>query len=91
MKRVLIIPSCQEVHAGLTDFMERVQPWHARLGYRLHFLLCAACRGLAQAFRALPELVKRGSAADPVAPPEARAALGKALEALGKQAGPFPH
>ena len=88
MKRVLIIPSCNEVHDGLTEFLEGVQPWHVRLGYRLHLLLCAACRSLAEAFRALPDLVKRGSAPDPVAPPEAQAALGKALEALGKPGGP---
>lgn len=90
MKRVLIIPSCQEVHDGLTDFLEGVQPWHVRLGTHLHLLLCAACRGMAEAFRALPELVKRASGPDPVAPPEARAALGKALEALGKPGGPSP-
>jgi predicted anti-sigma-YlaC factor YlaD len=90
MKRVLIIPSCQEVHEGLTEFLEGAQPWHARLGYRLHLLLCTACRGLARAFRALPELVRRGSAPVQETPPEARAALDQALKALGGQGGRAP-
>ncbi len=82
MKRVLIIPSCSEVHDGLTDFMEGVQPWHVRLGTRLHLLLCAACRALAEALRALPARVGQATSADPSAPPEARAALAQVLAAL---------
>ncbi len=91
MKRFLIIPSCNEVHDGLTDFLEGVQPWHVRLGTRLHLFLCAACRALAQAFRALPERVKRASEADPVAPPEARAALEQTLAALKRLGDPGTH
>ena len=88
MKRVLIIPSCHEVGEGLTEFLEGAQPWHARLGYRIHFLICNTCRELVRAFRALPVLVGRGSAPEPQAPPEARVALTNALEALGRKGGP---
>jgi hypothetical protein len=87
MKRVLFIPSCEEVHEGLTEFMEGAQPWHARLGYRLHFLLCAACRGLLRAFRDLPGLFRRGLAPADQAPPEAEAALGKVLRDLHQPRG----
>lgn len=91
MKRFLIIPSCHEVGEGLTEFLEGAQPWHARLGYRLHFVICGACRALVQAFRALPALVSRGSAPEPQAPPEAQAALARALEALGRNDGSHKH
>ncbi len=91
MKRVLIIPSCHEVGEGLTEFLEGAQPWHARLGYRIHLLICGACRALVRAFRALPALVRRGSSPEPQAPLEAQAALAKALEALGRNGGPHKH
>ena len=91
MKRVLIIPSCHEVGEGLTEFLEGAQPWHARLGYRIHFLICGACRALVKAFRALPALVSRGSTPEPQAPMEAQAALAKVLETLGRKGGPPPH
>jgi hypothetical protein len=84
MKRVLIIPSCGEVHEGLTEFMEHAQPWHRRLGYRLHFLICSACRKLLAAFQALPGRVRATLAPEPVAPPEAKEALGRTLQRLGK-------
>jgi len=84
MKRVLIIPSCNEVHEGLTDFMEGAQPWHARLGYRIHFLLCSACRKLLAAFRALPGLLRGALARSGKAPPEAAEVLARVLKEAGK-------
>ena len=88
MRRVLIIPSCGEVHDGLTEYLEHAQPWHARLGYRLHFLLCHACRGLLRVFRIFPGQVRRVMGPSPEAPPEAHAALEKILTDLGSRPRP---
>lgn len=82
MRRFWIIPSCGEVHEGLTEFTEGALPARERWGYRIHFLLCSACRNLLKAFRALPARVRRVLAPPDPAPPEAEAALGKVLLAL---------
>ena len=82
MKRFLFIPSCEEVHEGLTDHLEGVQPPLARLGWRIHFWLCVACRALLRGFRALPGLVREGSAPQAEPSAEARAALSGVLAGL---------
>jgi hypothetical protein len=85
MKHLLIIPSCGEVHEGLTEFMESAQPWHRRLGYRLHFLLCSACRKLLASFRSLPSRLRRILGPEVEAPPEAAEALARMLREAGKR------
>ena len=82
MKRVWIIPSCEDVHAGITEFTEGALSPRQRLGFRLHFLLCAACRSLLAAFRDLPKRVRRALAPEPAVPPEAKAVLHGLLQNL---------
>jgi len=84
MKRILIIPSCGEVHEGLTEFMERALPWYQRVGYLLHFLLCSGCRKLLAAFRALPGRLRETFGPETETPPEATEALGRVLKGLRK-------
>lgn len=35
--------NCQQVTQRATDYLERELPWHARLQFRLHLLMCRAC------------------------------------------------
>jgi len=90
MLRVLFIPSCQEVHADLTEFLEGALPWHRRLGMRLHLMICRACRALRRGLEALPRLSKRALEAPAQAPQEARAALAEALNRIRTAGSPQP-
>lgn len=35
--------NCRQVTQRATDYLERGLPWHARLQFRLHLLMCRAC------------------------------------------------
>jgi hypothetical protein len=82
-----LIPSCTEVHAGLTDYLEGSLPFRKRLGIRLHLFLCHACEGLLKALEALPGLSQRLLAAPLQPPPEAERALDAALKRLKTSGG----
>ncbi len=38
--------ACKDIHELATDYQEHALPWGKRLQFRLHLLLCDACRAL---------------------------------------------
>jgi anti-sigma factor ChrR (cupin superfamily) len=83
------LPTCQEVGAAMTDYMEGALPFRKRLGIRIHLMMCDLCSGLHRRLMALPRFAKdllKPPAV--VAPPEAQAALDQVLRAIRKDKGP---
>jgi hypothetical protein len=70
-----LLPTCQEVEAHLTDFTEGTLPWKARLGIRLHLLMCRSCAAFLRGFRVLPVLAKLLLRPASSPPPESLRAL----------------
>lgn len=80
------LPSCTEVHACMTDYMEGALPWRKRMGVRIHLMMCKVCSALYDRLRALSNRAKDLFAPpSPVPPPEANAALLHAMELIRKQ------
>lgn len=81
------LPSCSEVHACMTDYMEGALPWRKRVGIRIHLLMCTVCAGLYDRLKTLSghakELFAPPAPAEPL--PEARAALQQAMDAIRTQ------
>ena len=77
-----LIPSCPEVQANLTEYLEGSLPFHKRLGIRLHLAMCRACEGLRKALLALPRLGRQLLDAPAQPPLEAERALGSVLQRL---------
>jgi anti-sigma factor RsiW len=83
------LPSCTEVHACMTDYMEGALPWRKRLGVRIHLLMCKACAGLYDGLRALSSRARNLFAPpSPEPPPEANAAHQNVLDTLRNQGKP---
>ena len=83
------LPTCQDVQAAMTDYMEGALPFRKRLGIRIHLMMCDLCSGLHQRLLALPRMAKdllKPPAEPP--PPEALGALDRALEAIQKERTP---
>lgn len=80
-----LVPSCQDVTAVLTDFLEGQLSWRRRLGVRLHLGLCPSCRRFLDSLQSMPGLLKRilEQGTSP-APESARLALDSALARLGQ-------
>ncbi len=79
------LPSCQEVGASMTDYMEGALPLHKRLGIRIHLMMCDLCSGLYRRLDALSRHAKEMFALPTATPPpEAKAALDEALAAIKK-------
>jgi anti-sigma factor ChrR (cupin superfamily) len=79
------LPSCQEVGASMTDYMEGALPLHKRLGIRIHLMMCDLCSGLYRRLDALSRHAKEMFVPPTTAPaPEAKAALEGALAAIKK-------
>jgi anti-sigma factor ChrR (cupin superfamily) len=77
-----LIPSCPEVRANFTEYLEGTLPWHKRLGIRFHLLICDACEALLKGLRALPFLSRNLLEAPAEPAPEAARALEGALKHL---------
>lgn len=76
------LPSCHEVGANLTEYLEGQLPLRRRWGIRLHLWTCRLCREVERAIAALPRIGKAVLKAPPEAPPEAQAALRDVLKTL---------
>lgn len=74
-----LIPSCPEVQANLTEYLEGTLPLRKRLGIWLHLMICKACNALRNALLSLPGLGKRALEAPTQAPPEAKDAFAQAM------------
>jgi hypothetical protein len=79
---MMLLPTCQEVEAHLTDFTEGTLPWRARLGIRLHLLMCHSCAAFLRGFQVLPALARRLLRPAGSPPPEALQALKEARKRL---------
>ncbi len=85
------LPSCKEVEACMTDYMEGALPFHKRLGIRLHLMMCDLCSGLYRRLDVLSKLAKDLFAPPTTPPPpEAKVALDRALDAIRKAPGKAP-
>lgn len=82
------LPTCAEVAAAMTDYMEGAIPYRKRLGIRIHMMMCEACSGLHQRLLKLSSLAKDLVTPPAAAPPEAQAAMDQVLLALRKDKGP---
>lgn len=80
------LPSCTEVHACMTDYMEGALPWRKRMGVRIHLMMCKVCSALYDRLRTLSSRARELFAPpSPEPPPEANAALQHALDALRRR------
>ena len=83
-----LIPSCQEVQASLTEYMEGTLPLLTRIRIRLHLSLCRACEDLWKAIKALPAFGRKLLAAPGQPAPEAERAFEGALKRIKTPGGP---
>lgn len=78
--------NCERVAALLSDYQDGSLPWIVALRVRVHLASCQACRSVSGTLRAVPGLVARVLAAEPVGvPPEAKAALARVLTRLKEE------
>ena len=38
------MPSCKDITHHSSDYLDRHMPWHKRIGYKLHLLMCVNCK-----------------------------------------------
>lgn len=83
------LPSCQDVERCMTDYMEGVLPFRKRAGIRIHLMMCDLCSGLHSRLEALSRHARDLFAPPPTpqVPPEALAALDRAMAAIKKGQG----
>lgn len=77
-----LLPTCKDVEARMTEFTEGALPFQARVGIRLHLLMCRSCTAFLRGFRALPIIGKRLLKPAGATPPEALHALERARSRL---------
>lgn len=52
------MPACKEVAQFVASDELTRQPWHKRLGVRMHLLMCRHCRAYAEQMRAIGRSVR---------------------------------
>ncbi|MBI4911668.1 MAG: zf-HC2 domain-containing protein [Acidobacteria bacterium] len=77
-----LMPTCQSVQERATDYLEGQLGLRARLGIRLHLLLCRACHAFVDGLRHLPGFAKRALGLPSETPPGSHAALEAALRRI---------
>jgi hypothetical protein len=60
-----VMLSCKEAIRLASEALDRPLTLRARIGLRMHLLLCSACRAAARQMRALDSLIGRRFARDP--------------------------
>ncbi|MBL1277386.1 MAG: hypothetical protein COB30_015000 [Ectothiorhodospiraceae bacterium] len=38
------MPSCKDITNHTSEYLDRHMPWHKRIGYWLHLLMCVHCK-----------------------------------------------
>jgi hypothetical protein len=82
------LPSCHEVQAQLTDYVEGSLPLGRRVRIWLHLRICRVCAGFLRGLRALPGLARRALAPPREAPDAASRALAEVQARLGRPTKP---
>jgi len=77
-----LMPTCREVQTLATEYREGALPWTARLGFRLHLLLCWACRAFVKGLAALPALSRKALGPEGETAKSAQDALERALNEI---------
>ena len=77
-----LLPTCREVQTLATEYREGALPFTARLGIRLHLLMCWACRAFVRGLEALPGLSRRTLRPEQEAPGSAQDALEASLKRI---------
>lgn len=78
--------SCKETMRLASERLDRRLSLRARLGMRMHLLMCSGCRAVARQLRALDRLIRRRfggqPAAGPAASPDAGASVARIRRAV---------
>lgn len=78
------LPSCRQVQADLTEYLEGALPLRRRFGIWLHLLFCRVCSAFLRGLKALPNLAKTSLAPPEHAPDAATQALAQVQATLRK-------
>ncbi len=78
--------SCKEAIRLASEGLDRPLPFRARIGLRMHLLMCAGCRRVSRQMKALDSLIGARFAREPDArttsPPADPAARGRVRQAI---------
>ncbi len=60
--------SCEQAIRLASEALDRPLPFRARIGLRMHLLMCAGCRSASRQMKALDSLIRGRFAREPDAP-----------------------